>query len=283
VSTNPRQVRRGFALAAVLLLSLVVAVVAAVMLQRESTNILLYHRQFGSYRTHHLGRGLREVVGQWAISLSGQPIEKMIAPDGRVLDLEMEDGTLVRVYLADGQGSALTDVSRLAGDDRRDAEAILAALDEISRGRVDPAWVRTVGPARISAASAPEEVIEAVARVLTTTTAQAKTLARAILDAREDGDLNDEKLATAASRGTLNAEELARFNRLLAPKADLWLLRADVHPAGPRGGTLARPEARYEGRIAFGQAAFGAASGLESLGAFLTWDEVPMPPAAPIR
>ncbi len=275
MTPRPDTRRAGFALPAVLLLTLVVGIVAAAMLRRESSQVLLFQRQFESYRGHHLARGLREVVGQWSISLSGQPIEKMIAPDGRVLDLQMADGTLVRVFLADGQGSVLSDVSRLAGEDRRDGEAILAALEEIAGRRVEPGWLRPVGPVRISAAEAPEEVLEAVARVLTTTKAQAKTLARAIIEARKDGNLDEAKLATAAGRGNLNAEGLARFNRLLAPKPDLWLLRADVHPPAPGGRTQEKVQVRYGGRIAFGQAAFGTASGLESLGAFLTWEELP--------
>lgn len=266
---------RAFVLPVVLLLALAVGILAAALLQREATHTLSYQRQFTSYRTHHIGRGVREVVGQWAVSLSGQAIEKMIAPDGRILDLETSDGTLVRVSLHDGQGSVLTDIAKLAGQDRADAEAVLAELDELTGGKPDPEWIRSVGPARISAASAPPEVIEAVARVLTTTDAQAKALARAVLEAREDGELDEAKLATAASRGGLNAEELARFNRLLAPKAELWMLVADVHKPDRRGRTLAEVEARYTGRLVLGQAAFGAASGLDSMGVFLSWAEVP--------
>ncbi len=270
------ETRRAFALPAVLLLTLVVGIVSAAMLQRESAQSLLYHRQFRSYRTHHLGRGVREVVGQWSVSLSGQPIEKMIAPDGHILDLEMSDGTLVRVYLRDGQGSVLTDTSRLAGEDRADTEAILRALEEIAGDKVDPDWLRPVGPVRISASTASEEVIEAVARVLTTTKPQATSLARAVLEAREGGELDEAGLASAASRGGLNAETLARFNRLLGPKPDLWLITAEVHAKDRRGRTLEEVEARYRGRIAFGQGAFGAASGLDSLGSFLSWEEVPL-------
>ncbi len=279
MAADTRQTRSGFALPAVLLLTLVIGVVAAVMVRRESTQVLLFHRQMRSYDAHHMGRGVREVVGQWAISLSGQPIEKMIAPDGRILDLQMADGTLVRVFLADGQGSVLTDLSRAAGEDQRDGEAIVAALEEIARGQAgssgDSPWTRAVGPVRISAASAPEAVIEAVARMLTTTKAQATSLTRAILDARQDGQLDEAELATAAGRGGLDAQALARFNRLLAPKPDLWMLTAEVHAPGRGGQALEEIKARYGGRIAFGQALFGAASGLDSLGSFLSWEELP--------
>lgn len=274
--TVPRRSRRAFALPAVLLLTLTVGIVTAAMLQRESAQSLLFQRQLGSYRAHHLARGVREVVGQWAVSLSGQPLENMIAEDGRILDLETSDGTVVRVSLADGQGAVLTDLSKLAGSDRTDARAVLRELDDITRGRPDPAWLRPVGPMRISASSAPEEVLEAVARVLTKTKAQATAVTRAILQAREDGPLDEAKLAAAAGRGGLNAEDIARLNRLLTPRAELWLLVADVHEPDRRGRTRAEIEARYRGYIAFGQGSFGAASGLDSLGSFLSWEEVPL-------
>ena len=260
----------------VLLLTLVAGVLAATMLSRESTQRLATQRQLDSYRSHHLSRGVREVVGQWAISLSGQPIEKMIAPDGRILDLRLADGGLVRVSMADGQGSVLTDMSKVTGDDRTDGERIVANLREITRGRPDPEWVRTVGPVKISAATAPEEVLEAVARVLMPTEGAATSLVRAIVSARRDGPMTESDLASAVGRAGLSGDQMSKFNRLVAARPELWMVVVEVFDAGRDGEPRDRPHSRYAGRISFSQAGLGAFAGAESLGSFLSWEALPV-------
>lgn len=267
---------RGFALPVVVLLALVGAVLAAAMLRREEVQRLQTQRQLDSYRDHHFSRGVREVVGQWAISLSGQPIEKMIAPDGRVLDLELADGGLVRVFMADGQGAALSDVSKATGEERADAERILANLMEITRGRPDPAWVRDVGPVRISAGTAPEAVVEAVARVVTSTEGAATALARTILNARRDGPLTEAGLASAVGRAGLSGDQVSRFNRLFTAKPELWLMTVEVFGPGRDGKPQREPGFRYVGRVSLGQAGAGAFAGAESLGSFLSWEALPV-------
>lgn len=265
---------RAFALPTVLLLTMVVGVAAAAMLSRAADQRLIVERQLRSYRTHHMGKGVREVVGQWAVSLSSQPLERMIAPDGRVLDLTMADGTLVRVFMADGQGSLLNDLARVATPERVDAAAMLDALREIAGSSVDPDWVRPVGPVRVSAASAPEEVLTAAARVAVSTKGHATALARAIMDARRDGEMTEATLNAAASRAGLTGDALSKFNRLFAPRADLWALAVEVFPPGARGGRGEEPESRYRGRLVLGAAGLGNMNAGDSLGMFLTWEEM---------
>lgn len=271
-----RRPRPAFALPVVLLLTLVAGIIAATMLTREATHRLGTQRQLDSYRDHHISRGVREVIGQWAISLSGQPVEKMIAPDGHLLDIEPADGGLVRVSMADGQGAVLSDLGKISGEDRADGERILAALNEITRGKPDPSWLRPVGPVKISAATAPEEVIEAVARVLVPTTGAATSLTRAIMSARRDGPMTESDLATAVGRAGLASDQLSRFNRLVTAKPELWLVTVDVHEPGRSGRPQEQPRSRYAGRISFSQAGLGALAGAESLGSFLSWEPLPV-------
>lgn len=266
--------RRGFALPATVLLCVVVGITASAMLGRLANQRLVAERQLRSYRAHHMGKGVREVVGQWAISLSGQPLEKMIAPDGRVLDLRLTDGTLIRLFMSDGQGSVLADVSRLPPGDRADAAAVLEALRDAAHGSLDASWVRPVGPVGVSALSAPEPVLEAVARVVTSNKGQAAALVRAILEARRDGELNEGELAAAAGKGGIGSDALARFNRLLVPRPELWALTADVHGPGRDGEPADAVESRFRGLILLGQAGLGTINAGDSLGMFLTWEEL---------
>lgn len=269
-----RATRRGFALPAAVLLSIVVGVAAAAMLGRQANQRLVTDRQLRSYRAHHMGKGVREVVGQWAISLSGQPLEKMIAPDGRILDLRMTDGTLVRLFMTDGQGSVLADLSRVPAGERADAAAILGALREVAHGAIDPAWVRAVGPIRVSALTAPEQVLEAVARAVTSTRGQATSLVRALLEARRDGELTEGELSAAASKGGIGTDGLSRYTRLLASHPELWAITADVYPPGRGGDPSDVVEAKFRGLILLGQAGLGNINAGDSLGMFLTWEEL---------
>ncbi len=267
--------RAGFALPTVIILSMVVAVVSAVMLERASVQRLTVHRQVQSYRGHHLGRGLREVLGQWSISLSGQPIERMIAPDGRILDLYLSDGLRVGVYLEDGQGSVHSVPSQFAGQERVDAQIVLDELMERTQGRPDPSWLRSVGPAKICAATAPAEVLEAVASGIMGNPAGSKGFARVILDARRRGTLTSADLASAASRANMTAEERARLDRLLSAGPELWRLTAEV----TRGeGRQQEVVGRFRGYLSLGAQGFGASAfgSLQSLGAFLSWEELPI-------
>src|SRR5438034_8251573 len=141
----------------VILLALVVGIMTAVMLERQSAQSLTVQRQLHEYRDHHFSRGVREVVGQWTDTLSGQPIEKMIQDDGHVLDITSADGGWLAIYMFDGQGSALVDFSGLNEQEHTDALGILQAMSALSGDNPDSAWLRAVGPVKICAASAPPE------------------------------------------------------------------------------------------------------------------------------
>jgi hypothetical protein len=268
---------RGFALPMVILLAMVVGILAAVMLERQGAQRLSAERVAASYREHHVGRGVREVISSWLVSLSGQPVEGMIAPDGRVLDIGMGNGSSVRIFMEDGQGSALVDLSAVSGEELEVCRNLRDRLEEVSRGRPDPKWVRRVGPARISARSAPEEVIEALAFVIGKNKVKATSFARAVREARRDGVLTDGDIAAAADGAALSPEARALISRMLAASPDLWLVRVEVVEPG-RAGSRATVSARYEGRVLLGgTGASSLGSNLsQSMGSFLSWEERPV-------
>ncbi|RMD63420.1 MAG: hypothetical protein D6824_05325, partial [Planctomycetota bacterium] len=111
--------RRGFALAFVLLLILVVSLTVGAALSRASTQRLAVQRALLAYQRHHEAFSVRAVVERWlardasnrrlmlyAQSSDGQPVFRFEMP---------ATGTRIAVRVADGQGAALEDIDALVG------------------------------------------------------------------------------------------------------------------------------------------------------------------------
>lgn len=266
--------RRGFALPIVIVLALIVGIVAAVVLERQGAQRQIVARQLYGYQDTHFERGVREVVGQWTDSLIGQPLEKMIAPDGHALDIQRPDGSLISIYLFDGQGTVLTELAGLSGTDAADAEGVLNELRSHHPGDIDPAIGRPVGPARVCAASAPGEVLEAVG-AYAKGGKNAHRFVQSLMDARTRGSLTDADLAAAMSAVDMTADQQNVAKRLLVLKPELWNTVVDVYV--PRnGGELVT---RYGGRFMLSNFGGGTAPGrvttMVSLGKFLWWERLP--------
>jgi hypothetical protein len=258
----------------VVMLALVVGIVAAVVLQRQAAQGYLVERQLRSYKTSHFERGLREVVGAWTDTLVGQPLNQLIGPDGHTLDIDLDDGSWASIYLFDGQGTLLGSPAGLTEQQRTDMAGILDALERIADGAVDLAWFRPVGPVRVSMMSAPAEVLEAIASYAGSRTP--RRLVTAILEARLRGDLTQADLETAYNTAALTPEQRTVINRLVALQPELWAMVVEVFEPG-RPGQPSRMTARYLGR--FNLPVSGGAratASLNSLGKFLSWEELPL-------
>jgi hypothetical protein len=269
---------RGFALPIVLVLALVTGILAAVVLERQSYQRRAVSRQLAAYQDTHFERGVREVVSQWTDTLTGQPIEKLLDEDGHALDIERPDGSVVSIYLFDGQGTALSEPSGLVEQDVKDAAGVLERLTErLGRRRLlesGAEFVRPVGPARVCAASAPREVLEAIASYAKGGKSGTR-FADSLMDARKDDDVSEADLNTAFSAGDLSTEERAIAKRLLVVSPELWNTVVDVYVPGAVGGGLV---ARYGGRFLMQNAATGnwKNSTVVSLGKFLSWEALPV-------
>src|SRR5205085_6428365 len=147
----------------VLILALVSGIIAAVVLQRQSTQRQVVEREVRGYKSRHFERGVREVVSAWTDTLAGQPVDKLVDADGHALDLAMPDGSYAAVYLFDGQGSIVTDPAGMTEQEKADAWGILQQLRLIGGETPKPSWVRPVGPVAVCIANADPEVIESVA------------------------------------------------------------------------------------------------------------------------
>jgi hypothetical protein len=254
----------------VILLTLVVGIMAAVLMQRISTQDLTVRRELEAYRSKHFERGVREVVGEWTTSLIGQPLASMVDADGHALDLELPDGSVASVYMFDGQGSVLAEPQGLTEEQRHDGAGIIRALHVLSGGTPDPSWFRPVGPLRVSAMGAPEEVLRAIG-MYATRGRGGGGFAAALVEARRGSEeLQQADLDAAMSAEEMDAEQKQVINRLIALKPEVWGVLVEVY--GRRGELVAR----YAGRFTLpGDGSRGMGS-LQTLGKFLSWEAVPL-------
>ena len=85
-------------------------------------------------------------------------------------------------------------------------------------------------------------------------------------------ELAQSDVQTASSAAGLNAEQIQIMNRLIVLKPELWAAVIDVYRPGRSQG----PEARFLGRFIPPGASSGGASSFQSLGKFLSWEELPL-------
>lgn len=299
--SRSRPSRRGFVLPFVLLLALVVAMFALVMTNRESVQRRSTARVLNDYVAEHLGKGVREVVGGWIKSLSGQPIEKLTEGDGHALDLTLPDGTTIAIYLSDGQGSLR---ESLGGLETSDAEWLQIMLDELEVSAEAQDWrsllaagaadgvtgkpleplTRQAGPIQVSLQTAPPPVLFAILRAITGKD-KVDAFVEEIERSREDGEVSEADLGTASASINLSAEERAALNDFITTKPELWRLRAEVRPtdASFRAGARARAFAglftvpREGGGGVNAGAGKAMVSSISPMGPFLEWNEVQIP------
>lgn len=256
----------------VILLALIVGIMTAIMLERQSAQSLTVQRQLHEYRDQHFSRGVREVVGQWTDTLAGQPIQNLIQEDGHILDIQAADGSWIAIYMFDGQGSALVDLTGLQEQDRTDAMGILQELAAITGDNPAPGLLRSVGPVKICAASASPEVLEAVGNYASGSR-NGRRFSDSITKARSRQPLTQADIQTAQSAADMTAEQRQVANRVLLTSPELWNMVIDVYNPGERV-----PSVRYGGRFSppgVGNSA-RTTNSLQTLGKFLSWEELPL-------
>jgi hypothetical protein len=274
--TNTCQQSRGFVLPFVILLAVVASVFAVVMLQREGAQRRTVARLVRDYEAHHMGRGIREIVGGWVRSLTGQPLDEMVEADGHALDLRLPDGMMIQIYVRDAQGRLVADLAALPAGDREWAARF---IDELAMDPEVETWpaaddplTRTVGPAAVSLQTAPEPVLAAIARAISGNNKVGRFVEE-IVKAREAGPLTDADLNTAAGRIDMTAEQRAVLTRFVTIKPELYELRANVIP---RSGARQVPT-RYEGLFFLPKnesSNRGTFGGFQPMGPFLSWNQV---------
>lgn len=258
--------RRAFALAIVVVLGAIVVIMSGVMIQRHGAARLNVDREIAAYQAHHAGRGLTEVTWAWIQLIPSDGVKAMISKEGHAFELLLEDRTVVSVTLTDAQGSILANPDELTTRDRDTVAAVLLELQQ--QGGIQDHHVRQFGPMKISAASAPREVLLAVVTSVTDEDG-AEDFIDDLLEARLEPDFVDQDIANAINDAEFAPQSRARLRRLLAAEPTLWKVRAEITPGGAR-----RPTDAYEGIAEIETRGGRASSTFSPWGPFLSWERV---------
>ncbi|RMH26724.1 MAG: hypothetical protein D6692_08680 [Planctomycetota bacterium] len=265
---------RGFVMPMVLLALIVVGLSVGVAMTRFAAQSKVIARQARAYHEHHAGQGLQEAIGAWLRQQNGRSIADAINPtDGHAMDILLQDGSVVSVYLRDGQGLALGDLSALPPNQVEEAGVILTNLVKSVRPDEYLRLTRSVGPSSVSANTTPEPVLRAVTRAIAGDKGDAFADELLRLRARGSG-LTRQDITSAINSTGLSSEQRVAALRLLAIDVELWAVIVELR--GGVGAERGRLLSRYGGlaRLRVGATSRSNAAGSTQLGSFLTWKEL---------
>lgn len=266
--------RGGFALPLVVLLALVSAVLIGVTLERFSAQGLTVQRHVERYSFHHSSQGIQEAINAWVRSNGNAPVAAALGDDGLAFTLEPEGGGSVAVYLRDGQGLMLGDLSGLSPAQIQLARRPLARLVQMSEARAR-GLVRQEGPMAVSVNTAPEDVLTAI--VESVVSDGALGLVRDIMSGRALAPITPASLVEIYGVGNIPAQERAELTLLLTAEPVLWEVVAEA--GGPSAVYPPPPKVRYQGLMMMSNSAVRskANGAMERNSAFLTWARAPQP------
>jgi hypothetical protein len=286
----------------VILLTLIVSLAVAVLMQRNSVGYLAARRQADGYIDHHAGLGMREMVSRWLTTVRGR-LKESIEDDGFAFSLDLPGGDRVDVFLDDAQGAALSRTDALSGRRREIVEMMNAYLDvyeqsaaaqtdnrpeEKGLGKRDsfttrqrqhgvagePVEVlpnrRKYGPSEVSIKTAPREVLEALASAVTDPKKAAK-IADALVQRREDQtgtrDMAVDEVTRTLREIDVDDEEMHEISAMLVYSPSLYRVTAEVRGSG---GKL------LEKAVGLMQVQEGNNDPFNQNGPFLSWEAVPL-------
>lgn len=250
----------------VLVLVVVVGMMSAVMLERQTSQRYTTQRQLNWYQEHHARLGLQEAIEAWIRSLPNSlDLGAVLPTDGHFLDLKLPGGDLAVVSLVERQNAVLIDVATVESVSLEDAAAIVEACAVVFGPEGPPDGYRTVGPVAISAHTASPELLETAARAITADDAIARAFANSIITDREDngGRCSPNAVGYAINDASADAEIRSRLSRMFTVRPSLYYATVELRTS--RTGPAA---ARYGGYFAVGNRATSDRT------AFLTWENI---------
>lgn len=276
---TPGPAARGFALPLVILLSLVATILVSVMLERQGAQRITIARAGDEYKQTHFARGVSEVVDTWLSYQGAKPLRDLLSRDGKAMDLELGDGSVLSVFMRDVQGLLLTDTSGLTPDDAADLRGALENLAESVPRQELSRFTRRFGPPAVSVLSAPGEVLAAIAHQVAGAQ-NADALLQALLEIRDKPRPNAQDLNQAAITAELDDSQRKVFTRLVVVDSAFFRMVVDTH--GPNAGPDSRPNARY-GAYVLPRSATGprtratAVGGVQRRSQIVGWERIDVP------
>lgn len=253
----PISFRSAFALPIVLMVSLALATLIAIMLDRFMAQTRSVAGIVRSYENYHAGRGLHQLLEAWLRNTSASRLAGRLGEGGLAMSVKLSEGMTptansaetAKIYLSDAQGSILNHVATVAAEDAALAQAIIAAANELDAGGVEaPGGEGTIarresGPLGVSLRSASARTIRAVVMGATAGEKTEEVLAE-LLRAREDPSVNANALSEVANKTGLTAEARAKLLKAITVEPQVWNIVAEVEADRLLGGG---PILRYKG------------------------------------
>ncbi|MDX2130864.1 MAG: hypothetical protein SFY69_02280 [Planctomycetota bacterium] len=216
--------RGAFALPLALLLVVVCTTMLAVMLQRHGADQRTAQRQIDAYAFGHATRGLSEALNLLAQRKQGT-IGQALDRDGKLADLRVAGGEVLSIYLEDGQGPALSNLSGLGQENFTLGRDLLRRLVEASPEDATR-MTREEGPLSVSVNTAPEAVLQAALGAITGGGAASGLAGDIAARRRAEGFIDEEGLRNLISGSELSDEQKQRAHALLTATPTLWRVRA---------------------------------------------------------
>ncbi len=269
--------RRAFIMPLVLMLTMVLTLTAAFVLQRQGAQSMIQRRHVAQYESHHTTRGVADVIEAW---LSGggrfKSFRDRIDGEGKILEITVPDGLsaksqgsdVMRISVKDAQGTLLSDFSGLTGQAFLDAKASLDAIKQ----EAPTNWrtfTRPMGPTQVSLMEAKREVLSAIVQGITDSIHEGQGFVTSVLELRDQGPVDAQALNQALIDAQLPPEQQAQLSRMITSETTFWTIRIDIL----RNGSL--PIGRYEGYLSTTGPSRGANQGQSRKGHVMNLKWVP--------
>lgn len=247
----------------VLMLTMVLTLTAAFVLQRQGAQAMIQKRLLAQYESHHTTRGVADVIEAW---LSGggrfKSFRERIDGEGKILEISVPDGLssksqgsdVMRITVKDAQGTLLSDFSGLTGQGFLDAKSSLDAIKEDNPTNWR-SFTRPMGPTQVSLVEAKREVLSAIVQGITGSIHEGQGFVTSVLELRDQGPVDAQALNQALIDAQLPPEQQAKLSRMITSETTFWTLRIDVM----RNGSLLI--GRYEGYLSTSGPARNAGQG----------------------
>jgi hypothetical protein len=241
MSARNRQLRSAFALPIVLMVSLALAVLITVLLERFAGQTRSVAAITRSYEAHHVGKGIHQLFEAWLRASASNKIGTKLGENGLALTARLSEGLTananssetLRLYLDDAQGSILTEVGSLPAEDVALADAIIVAARDIEGA--DPRAVapesavakRTLGPLAVSIRTAAPATLRA-AVVGACGSSKADQLVAELFRLRDENNITATAISEVANKAELNGDERARFLKAVTAEPNVWNVTAEI-------------------------------------------------------
>lgn len=234
-----RSARGAFALPLVLMVSLALAVLITVLLERFGAQTRSVAAITRSYEAHHVGKGIHQLFEAWLRTSTSNKLAAKLGENGLALTARLSEGLTanangpetLRLYLDDAQGSILTEVGSLPAEDVALADAIIAAARDIEGvSPVAPENAvsrRTLGALAVSIRTASPATLRA-AVVGACGTSKADQLVAELFRLRDENTITTTNISEVANKAELNGDERARFLKAVTAEPSLWNINAEI-------------------------------------------------------